>query len=127
LRPGGERDGDVLGCEKPEERDRRVVGPGDALLAARREERGQSRRQREERQQDQQPEATGWARRAGRDAGKAQDLQQEWSRMLDERKNFIEDAARKANVPVTDPNEWVLDDKGQRYVQARRAPAAPQP
>jgi len=51
----------------------------------------------------------------------AQDLQQEMAKMLEERKKLIEDAAKKANVPVTDANEWAFDNKNQRYVHVRRA------
>jgi vancomycin resistance protein YoaR len=53
----------------------------------------------------------------------AQDLQQEMTKMLEERKKLIEDAGKKANVEVKDPNEWAFDNKGQRYVNARRVPA----
>ncbi len=55
----------------------------------------------------------------------AQDIQQELAKMLDERKKLIEDAAKKSSVDVKDANEWAFDNKGQRYVHARRG-AAPQ-
>jgi hypothetical protein len=50
----------------------------------------------------------------------AQDLQQEMAKILEERKKLIEDAGKKANVDVGDSNEWAFDNKGQRYVHARR-------
>jgi hypothetical protein len=50
----------------------------------------------------------------------AQDLQQEMTRMLDERKTLIQDAGKKATVDVKDPNEWAFDNKGQRYLKVRR-------
>ena len=46
----------------------------------------------------------------------AQDIQQEMTKMLEDRKALIEGAARKANVEVKNPNEWAFDNKGQRYV-----------
>jgi hypothetical protein len=58
----------------------------------------------------------------------AQDMQQEMQKMLDERKGLIEGAGRRMNVDTRDPNEWVLDTKGQRYVrQQRPAPGAQAP
>ena len=57
----------------------------------------------------------------------AQDLQQEMTKMLEERKALIQDAARKANVTVTDTNEWAFDNKGQRYIRAARPPAQTSP
>ena len=50
----------------------------------------------------------------------AQDLQQEMTKMLDERKTLIQDAGKKATVDVKDPNEWAFDNKGQRYLKVRR-------
>ncbi|MBI4637493.1 MAG: hypothetical protein HY727_14190 [Candidatus Rokubacteria bacterium] len=50
----------------------------------------------------------------------AQDMQQEMSRMLEERKKLIEEAGKKASVEVKDTNEWAFDNKGQRYVKAKR-------
>jgi hypothetical protein len=55
----------------------------------------------------------------------AQDLQQEMSRLLEDRKKLIEDAGKKASVDVKDPNEWAFDNKGQRYVNSRRTQPAP--
>ena len=58
----------------------------------------------------------------------AQDMQQEMQKMIDERKGLIEGAARRINVDPKDPNEWVLDTKGQRYVrQQRPVPGAQAP
>jgi hypothetical protein len=50
----------------------------------------------------------------------AQDLQQEMTKMLEERKTLIQDAGKKATVDVKDPNEWAFDNKGQRYLKVRR-------
>ena len=50
----------------------------------------------------------------------AQDLQQEMTKMLDERKTLIQDAGKKATVDVKDPNEWAFDNTGQRYLKVRR-------
>lgn len=52
----------------------------------------------------------------------AQDLQQEMTKMLEERKTLIQDAGKKATVDVKDPNEWAFDNKGQRYLKVRRQP-----
>ncbi len=52
-----------------------------------------------------------------------QDLQTEGTKMLEERKALIEDAAKKSNVKVSDANEWAFDNKGQRYVHMRTMPA----
>jgi hypothetical protein len=49
-----------------------------------------------------------------------QDLQQEMTKMLDERKTLIQDAGKKATVDVKDPLEWAFDNKGQRYMKVRR-------
>jgi hypothetical protein len=54
----------------------------------------------------------------------AQDMQQEMNKMLEERKALVTDAARRVNVSVQDPNEWVFDNKGQRYMKVQR-PAPP--
>jgi len=53
----------------------------------------------------------------------AQDMQTEMNKMLEERKALVTDAARRVNVPVADPNEWALDNKGQRFVKVQRPPA----
>ena len=50
-----------------------------------------------------------------------QDMQQEWKKLLDERRKLIEDAAMKAKVDVKEPMEWIFDNKGQRYVKVRRS------
>ena len=52
----------------------------------------------------------------------AQDLQTEMTRALDERKKLIDESARKSRVDVREPNEWVYDEAGQRYVRAKKAP-----
>lgn len=51
-----------------------------------------------------------------------QDLQQEWTKSLDERKKLLEDIGRRSRVDVREPNEWVYDEAGQRYVRARKNP-----
>jgi len=50
----------------------------------------------------------------------AQDLQQEMTKMLEERKTLIQDAGKRATVDVKDPNEWAFDNTGQRYLKVRR-------
>ena len=50
----------------------------------------------------------------------AQDLQQEMTKMLEERRTLIQDAGQKATVDVKDPNEWAFDNTGQRYLKVRR-------
>jgi vancomycin resistance protein YoaR len=52
----------------------------------------------------------------------AQDLQHEMTKALDERKKLLEDAAKRARVDLREPNEWVYDEAGQRYVRARKTP-----
>lgn len=52
----------------------------------------------------------------------AQDLQQEMTKALDERKKLLDDAAKRARVELREPNEWVYDEAGQRYVRARKTP-----
>lgn len=54
-----------------------------------------------------------------------QDLQREWARLLEERTKLIEDAGKRASVEVKDPNEWALDEKGQRYLRSRRVAPTP--
>jgi hypothetical protein len=54
----------------------------------------------------------------------AQDLQAEMAKMLEERKHLIEEAGKRANVEVKNPNEWAFDSKGQRYVHGRAAAPA---
>ena len=56
----------------------------------------------------------------------AQDLQQEMSKLIEERKTLVQDAAKKSSVDVKDPNEWLFDNKGQRFVRNPR-PVAPAP
>ena len=51
-----------------------------------------------------------------------QDLQQEWNKSLDDRKKLLEDGGRRTRVDVRDPNEWVYDEAGQRYVRSRKQP-----
>lgn len=58
----------------------------------------------------------------------AQDLQQEMSKLIEERKTLVQDAAKRSAVEVKDPNEWLFDNKGQRFVRnPRPAGAAPAP
>jgi hypothetical protein len=58
----------------------------------------------------------------------AQDLQQEMSKLIEERKTLVQDAAKKSSVEVKDPNEWLFDNKGQRFVRnPRPAGALPAP
>ena len=52
----------------------------------------------------------------------AQDMQQELKQILEDRKKLIEDAAKKGRTDVGDANEWMFDNKGQRYVKIKRAP-----
>ena len=52
----------------------------------------------------------------------AQDMQQELKQILEDRKKLIEDAAKKNRIDVGDPNEWMFENKGQRYVKIKRAP-----
>ena len=52
----------------------------------------------------------------------AQDLQQEMAKALDEKNKLQEDAGRRARVDVREPNEWVYDEAGQRYVRSRKNP-----
>jgi H+/gluconate symporter-like permease len=52
----------------------------------------------------------------------AQDLQQEMTKALEERKKLLEDSSKRVRVEVRDPNEWVYDEAGQRYVRSRRNP-----
>jgi hypothetical protein len=52
----------------------------------------------------------------------AQDMQQELKQILEDRKKLIEDAAKKNRIDVGDPNEWMFENKGQRYVKIRRTP-----
>jgi len=57
-----------------------------------------------------------------------QDMQLEAQKIVEERKAIIEGAAKRMNVDAKDPNEWMLDTKGQRYVrQQRPAPGAQAP
>lgn len=53
----------------------------------------------------------------------AQDVQQEWNKMLEERKKLIEDAGKLAGVDIKNTNEWAFDNKGQRYLHVRRTPS----
>ena len=58
----------------------------------------------------------------------AQDLQQEMSKLIEERKTLVQDAAKRSSVEVKDPNEWLFDNKGQRFVRnPRPAGAVPAP
>ena len=50
----------------------------------------------------------------------AQDLQTEMTKSLDERKKLLEESGRRTRVEVRDPNEWVYDESGQRYVRAKK-------
>jgi hypothetical protein len=52
----------------------------------------------------------------------AQDLQQEMTKALDERKKLLEEAGRRTRVEVREPNEWVYDEAGHRYVRSPRKP-----
>jgi hypothetical protein len=58
----------------------------------------------------------------------AQDLQQEMTKLIEERKTLVQDAAKKSSVDIKDPNEWLFDNKGQRFVRnPRPAGVAPVP
>lgn len=50
----------------------------------------------------------------------AQDLQSEMTKVLDERKRLLEDAGRKARVEVREPNAWVYDEAGLRYIRPKK-------
>lgn len=50
----------------------------------------------------------------------AQDLQTEMTKALAERKKVLEEAGRRTRVEVREPNEWVYDEAGQRYVRAKK-------
>jgi hypothetical protein len=50
----------------------------------------------------------------------AQDLQTEMAKALDERKRLLEEAGRKTRVEVREPNEWVFDEAGQRYIRPKK-------
>jgi hypothetical protein len=52
----------------------------------------------------------------------AQDLQTEMTKSLDDRKKLLDEAGRKVRAEVRDPNEWVYDEAGQRYIRARKTP-----
>ena len=52
----------------------------------------------------------------------AQDMQQELKQILEDRKKLIEDAGKKNRIDVGDANEWMFENKGQRYVKIKRAP-----
>ena len=50
----------------------------------------------------------------------AQDLQTEMTKALDERKKLLEDAGKRVRVEIREPNEWVYDEAGQRYVRVKK-------
>jgi hypothetical protein len=50
----------------------------------------------------------------------AQDLQASMAKALDERKRLLEEAGRKVRVDVREPNEWVYDEAGLRYVRPKK-------
>ena len=52
----------------------------------------------------------------------AQDMQQEMKQILEDRKKLIEDAGKKSRIDVGDANEWMFENKGQRYVKIKRTP-----
>jgi hypothetical protein len=52
----------------------------------------------------------------------AQDLQTEMTKALDERRKLLDEAAKRARVELREPNEWVYDEAGQRYVRAKKNP-----
>jgi len=52
----------------------------------------------------------------------AQDMQQEMKQILEDRKKLIEDAAKKNRIDVGDANEWMFENKGQRYLKIKRTP-----
>ncbi len=52
----------------------------------------------------------------------AQDMQQDMKQILEDRKKLIEDAAKKSRIDVGDANEWMFENKGQRYVKIKRTP-----
>jgi hypothetical protein len=50
----------------------------------------------------------------------AQDLQQEMTKALDERKKLLEESGRRTRVEVREPNEWVYDEAGHRYIRPKK-------
>ena len=52
----------------------------------------------------------------------AQDLQQEMTKALDERKKLLEESARKTRVELREPTEWVYDEAGHRYIRSPKRP-----
>ena len=50
----------------------------------------------------------------------AQDLQTEMNKAVDERKKLLEDVGKKARVDIREPNEWVYDEAGHRYVRVKK-------
>ena len=50
----------------------------------------------------------------------AQDLQAEMTKVLDDRKRLLEEAGRKTRVDVREPNEWVYDEAGLRYIRSKK-------
>lgn len=52
----------------------------------------------------------------------AQDLQQEMTKVLDERKRLLEDSARRGRVDLREATEWVYDEANQRYIRQPKKP-----
>ena len=50
----------------------------------------------------------------------AQDLQTEMTKALDERKKLLEDSGKRGRVDIREPNEWVYDEAGHRYVRMKK-------
>jgi hypothetical protein len=50
----------------------------------------------------------------------AQDLQTEMTKALDERKRLLEESGKRTRVEVREPNEWVYDEAGQRYIRSKK-------
>ena len=52
----------------------------------------------------------------------AQDLQQEMTRALEDRKKLLEESSRRAKVELREPTEWVYDEANKRYIRTRKNP-----
>jgi hypothetical protein len=52
----------------------------------------------------------------------AQDLQQEMTRALEDRKKLLEESSRRAKVELREATEWVYDEANKRYVRTRKNP-----
>ena len=49
-----------------------------------------------------------------------QDLQNEYNKALEERKKVLDDSAKRGRVEVREPNDWVYDESGHRYVRVKK-------